>query len=301
MQLVTKNKNMKGNKNMDIEFQEFLNKDIGYGNTLKNKKMKLLNEIKESIKKDKQFLEQATDIDFKKWKKKIDFDIFSNIIDEYIETEKKNHTAMLEEGNSQIEKIVISYYGNPYVTFILCIQAIINQKQLLLEAGKFMLSTNTFIINMINQILQENHLPKLLTHCIEIVEEKSIIEKEIKTIIIGATQNKAKYLGKYIYIPYNNYIIYCVDEELEELSNSIYDYAFNNFFEAEVLFEEDIEEAIEIINLKKDCIAVILTKDINLQNLFKERIQNKLYINENPFVKEEINIPVDCLETKREK
>ena len=292
---------MKGNKNMDIEFQEFLNKDIGYGNTLKNKKMKLLNEIKESITKDKAFLEQSAEIDFKKWKKKMDFDTFSKIIDQYIEMEKRNYSAMTEEGNSQIEKIVISYYGNPYVTLILCIQAIIYQKQLLLEAGEFMLSTNAFIVNMINQILQENHLPKLLIHCIEIVDKKAIIEKEIKTIIIGATQNKAEYLGKYIYIPYNNYIIYCMDEELEELSNSIYDYAFNNFFEAEVLFEEDIEEAIEIINLKKDCIAVILTKDTKLQNLFREKIKNKLYINENPFSKEEINIPVDCLETKKEK
>ena len=127
------------------------------------------------------------------------------------------------------------------------------------------------------------------------------MENEIKTIIIGATQNKAEYLGKYIYIPYNNYIIYCADEELEELSKSIYDYAFNNFFETEVLFEEDIEEAIAIINLQKDCIAVILTKDTNLQNLFREKIENKLYINENPFSKEEINIPVDCLETKKEK
>lgn len=281
---------------MDIEFQEFLNKDIRYGNTLKNKKMKLLNEIKESIAKDKLFLEQAANIDFRKWKKKIDFNIFYNIIDEYIEMEKKNHTAMIEEGNSQVEKIVISYYGNPYVTFILSIQAIIYQKQLLLEAGEFMVSINTFIVNMINQILQENHLPKLLIHCIEIEDEKEIIEKEIKTIIIGATQNKAKYLGKYVYIPYNNYIIYCVDEELERLSNSIYDYAFNNFFEAEVLWEEDIEEAIKIINLKKDCMAVILTKDINLQNLFKDKIQNKLYINENPFFKEEINIPMNCLE-----
>lgn len=281
---------------MDIEFQEFLNKDIRYGNTLKNKKMKLLNEIKESIAKDKLFLEQAANIDFKKWKKKIDFNIFYNIIDEYIEMEKKNHTVMIEEGNSQVEKIVISYYGNPYVTFILSIQAIIYQKQLLLEAGEFMVSINTFIVNMINQILQENHLPKLLIHCIEIEDEKEIIEKEIKTIIIGATQNKAKYLGKYVYIPYNNYIIYCVDEELERLSNSIYDYAFNNFFEAEVLWEEDIEEAIKIINLKKDCMSVILTKDINLQNLFKDKIQNKLYINENPFLKEEINIPINCLE-----
>lgn len=286
---------------MDIEFQEFLNKDIGYGNTLKNKKMKLLNEIKESVIKDKKFFEQATEIDFKKWKKKLDLSIFSKIIDKYIEMEKDNHTIMIEEENTQIEKIVISYYGNPYVTWILCIQAIIYQKQLLLESGEFMLSTNTFIVNMVNQILKENHLPKLLIDCIEIVDKTAIIEKEIKTIIIGATQNKAEYLGKYIYIPYNNYIIYCADEELEELSKSIYDYAFNNFFETEVLFEEDIEEAIAIINLQKDCIAVILTKDTNLQNLFREKIENKLYINENPFSKEEINLPVDCLEMKQEK
>ena len=85
------------------------------------------------------------------------------------------------------------------------------------------------------------------------------------------------------------------EEELEELSKNIYDYACNNFFEAEVLFEEDIQESIEIINLQKDCIALILTKDTNLQNLFREKIRNKLYINENPFSKEEINIPVDCL------
>ena len=286
---------------MDIEFQEFLNKDIGYGNTLKNKKMKLLNEIKESVIKDKEFFEQATEIDFKKWKKKLDLDIFSKMIDEYIEMEKNNHTAIIEEGNTQIEKIVISYYGNPYVTWILCIQAIIYQKQLLLETGEFMLSTNTFIVNMVNQILKENYLPKLLIHCIEIIDEKDIIEKEIKTIIIGATQNKAEYLGKYIYIPYNNYIIYCADEELEKLSKSIYDYACNNFFETEVLFEEDIEEAIAIINLHKDCIAVILTKDTNLQKMFREKIENKLYINENPFSKEEINLPVDCLEMKQEK
>lgn len=286
---------------MDIEFQEFLNKDIGYGNTLKNKKMKLLNEIKESVIKDKKFFEQATEIDFKKWKKKLDLSIFSKIIDKYIEMEKDNHTIMIEEENTQIEKIVISDYGNPYVTWILCIQAIIYQKQLLLETGEFMLSTNNFIVNMVNQILKENHLPKLLIHCAEIVDKKAIVENEIKTIIIGATQNKAEYLGKYIYIPYNNYIIYCADEELEELSKSIYDYACNNFFETEVLFEEDIEEAIAIINLHKECIAIILTKDTNLQDLFREKIKNKLYINENPFSKEEINLPVDCLKMKHEK
>ena len=89
--------------------------------------------------------------------------------------------------------------------------------------------------------------------------------------------------------------MYCLDEALEELNRSIYDYASDNFFEVEVLDEEDIEEAIRIINLKKDCIAVVLTKDENLQNVFKEKIKNKLYINENSFSKEEMNIPLDCL------
>ena len=95
---------------MDIEFQEFLNKDIGYGNTLKNKKMKLLNEIKESVIKDKEFFEQAIQLDFEKWKKKIDLAIFSKLIDEYIEMEKNNHTIKIEEGNTQIEKII--HYNN---------------------------------------------------------------------------------------------------------------------------------------------------------------------------------------------
>ena len=191
--------------------------------------------------------------------------------------------------------MVVSFYGNPYVALNMCIQAIIYQKQLLLETGEFMLSTNQFIVKMINQILEENHLPKLLIHCIEILDKKAIIEKEIKTIIIGAIQKKAEYLGKYKYVPYNEYILYCLDEDLEELNRSIYDYASDNFFEVEVLDEEDIEEAIRIINLKKDCIAVVLTKDKNLQNVFKEKIKNKLYINENPFSKEEMNIPLDCL------
>lgn len=286
---------------MDTEFQEFLNKEIGFGNTLKNKKIKLLNEIKESLIKDRQFFEQAIHIDFKKWKKNIDLDIYAKIIDEYIKMEKNNSMHMIEEGNIEIEKMVISDYGNPYLTFHVCIQAIIYQKQLLLETGEFMLSTNTFIVNLVNQILKENHLPQLLTHCIEIVDKKAIIENKIKTIIIGATQKKAEYLGKYIYIPYNNYIMYCLDDDLEELCKNIYTYACHNFFETEVLHEEDIEEAIGIMNLQEDCIVVLLTKDIKLQNLFREKVKNKLYINENPFAKEEINFPVDCLEMKQEK
>lgn len=286
---------------MNKEFKKFLNEDIGFENTLKDKKMKLLNEIKEVFTKNKNFLEQATQIDLKKWKKRIDLNIFSEIIDKYIEMEKKNHTVIVEDTSAKVEKIVISYYGNPYITLALCMQAIIYKKQLLLETGEFMLSTNTFIVNTVNKILQENHLSELLIHCIEIVDKKAIIEKKIKTIIIGVTQKKAEYLGKYIYIPYNNYIIYCLDEELEELNKNIYEYAIDNFFEAEVLFEEDIEEAVKIINLQKDCIAVILTKDKNLQKLFKENIKSKLYINENPFSKEEFNLPVNCLEIKQDK
>lgn len=280
---------------MDKEFQDFLNEEIAYSHIDTNKKIKLLNEIKNVFIKDKQLLEEITNIDFKKWRKKIDLDKFIEIVDTYKQEVDRSKTLENVQQTQYIEKMVVSFYGNPYVALNMCIQAIIYQKQLLLETGEFMLSTNQFIVKMINQILEENHLPKLLIHCIEILDKKAIIEKEIKTIIIGAIQKKAEYLGKYKYVPYNEYILYCLDEDLEELNRSIYDYASDNFFEVEVLDEEDIEEAIRIINLKKDCIAVILTKDKNLQNVFKKEIRNKLYMNENPFSKEEMNIPLDCL------
>ena len=269
---------------MDKEFQDFLNEEIAYSHIDTNKTIKLLNEIKNVFIKDKQLLEEITNIDFKKWRKKIDLDKFIEIVDTYKQEVNGSKTLENVQQTQYMEKMVVSFYGNPYVALNMCIQAIIYQKQLLLETGEFMLSTNQFIVKMINQILEENHLPKLLIHCIEILDKKAIIEKEIKTIIIGAIQKKAEYLGKYKYVPYNEYILYCLDEDLED-----------NFFEVEVLDEEDIEEAIRIINLKKDCIAVILTKDKNLQNVFKEKIKNKLYINENPFSKEEMNIPLDCL------
>ena len=280
---------------MDKEFQDFLNEEIAYSHIDTNKKIKLLNEIKNVFIKDKQLLEEITNIDFKKWRKKIDLDKFIEIVDTYKQEVDRSKTLENVQQTQYIEKMVVSFYGNPYVALNMCIQAIIYQKQLLLETGEFMLSTNQFIVKMINQILEENHLPKLLIHCIEILDKKAIIEKEIKTIIIGAIQKKAEYLGKYQYVPYNEYILYCLDEALEELNRSIYDYASDNFFEVEVLDEEDIEEAIRIINLKKDCIAVILTKDKNLQNVFKKEIRNKLYMNENPFSKEEMNIPLNCL------
>ena len=280
---------------MDKEFQDFLNEEIAYSHIDTNKTIKLLNEIKNVFIKDKQILEEITNIDFKKWRKKIDLDKFIEIVDTYKQEVNGSKTLENVQQTQYIEKMVVSFYGNPYVALNMCIQAIIYQKQLLLETGEFMLSTNEFIVKMINQILEENHLPKLLIHCIEILDKKSIIEKEIKTIIIGAIQKKAEYLGKYKYVPYNEYILYCLDEALEELNRSIYDYASDNFFEVEVLDEEDIEEAIRIINLKKDCIAVILTKDKNLQNVFKKEIRNKLYMNENPFSKEEMNIPLNCL------
>ena len=258
---------------MDKEFQDFLNEEIAYSHIDTNKKIKLLNEIKNVFIKDKQLLEEITNIDFKKWRKKIDLDKFIEIVDTYKQKVDRSKTLENEQQTQYVEKMVVSFYGNPYVALNMCIQAIIYQKQLLLETGEFMLSTNQFIVKMINQILEENHLPKLLIHCIEILDKKSIIEKEIKTIIIGAIQKKAEYLGKYQYVPYNEYILYCLDEELEELNRSIYDYASDNFFEVEVLDEEDIEEAIRIINLKKDCIAVVLTKDKNLQNVFKKEIK----------------------------
>lgn len=282
---------------MNIEFQNFLDIALEQCYIVKEKKLKILNEIRQVFIEDRVKLEEAIMLDLKKWKKKIDIDKMIHIIEQYQQTEKENRQDdRISATSKTMNKLVVSYYGDPYVTLHICLQAIIYQKQVLLETGEFMLSANHFIVNIINIILKENHLPKLLIHCIEILDKKVIVNKNIKTILIGANHYKGTYLGKYTYIPYNNYIVYCLDEELEELSETIYAYASNNFFETEVLFEEDIEEAIKYINLKKDEIVILLTKDINIQNVCKEKIKNKLYINVNPFEKEEMNIPTNCLD-----
>ena len=251
------------------------------------RKVKILNDIKSRIIESKEQLESLNKIDFNHWHKNIDMDELIKIVEKYKNIEVQNRTC---------QKNIIIYYGNPYLTLHLCIQAFIYKKQLILETGEFMLGINVGIINMINSVLEENRLPKLLMHSIEINEKEKIAENNIKVIIIGAESKKWEYEGMCQYIPYNNYLAYCEDGTLIELKDTIYHYACVNLFEMEFLYEDNIEDVIEEMNARKGYICLILTRDKEIEKVAKEKIEARgLYINTNPFSLEEFNIDTKWL------
>ena len=84
-------------------------------------------------------------------------------------------------------------------------------------------------------------------------------------------------------------MLYCEDEELKELQEIIYIIANENQYELEILYDETLEEAINMINSDDFAnIAILLTKESKSKINFENNIKNKqIYINSNPFKKGE--------------
>ena len=85
-------------------------------------------------------------------------------------------------------------------------------------------------------------------------------------------------------------MLYCESEELEELQEAMYIYANENQYEMEILYEENLQDAINIMNSDEFVnIAILLTKSDESKIDFETLVKNKeVYINSNPF-KQEFN------------
>ena len=95
------------------------------------------------------------------------------------------------------------------------------------------------------------------------------------------------------YIPLFNLFLYYDSEEYEELVEKIRSYAIDNFFEIEILdYEEEFEDVLYIMNCEKRYASVLLSKDIEKQNIFKEKQNAEVVcVNENPFKDFELKLP----------
>ena len=83
-------------------------------------------------------------------------------------------------------------------------------------------------------------------------------------------------------------MLYSDTKGLEKLQEPIYIYANENQYEIEILYEENIDDVIEIINSDDFAnVAVLLTRDHQSKEKFEANIKNKeIYVNDNPFKKE---------------
>ena len=83
-------------------------------------------------------------------------------------------------------------------------------------------------------------------------------------------------------------MLYCDTKELEKLREAIFIYANENQYEIEILYEENIDDIINIINSDVFVnVAVLLTRNPQNKEKFEKNIKDKeIYVNDNPFKKE---------------
>lgn len=243
-------------------------------NNLANIFLKIKTEIQQSRKTLKELLE----IDYKYYKTIINLEEFENILDKF-----KN-----EESEKKIEqKVIIEYNGNPYITLNLCILAILTNITIILNYDDFMQGTNTFITKIVNNILNQFNINKL----VYLKENKENADKIICIDDINKYNEYLRQGSKNVKFYSLNYIdFYSDSDEFENITELIYKYAENNQIYIESYSELDAIEAAKMIKSGFGKEVVLLTTNEDTKKIFEKEISNKkIHINKNPF-KQEIKL-----------
>ena len=239
---------------------------------------KILESLKNNLRANKEILESANRIDVQVSKKKIKLETLIEIVDNYKEAYFKN-----------LDKVFIVYYkGDPYLTINLFIQALMSRSKIIFAYDEFMLSTNEILFTIFSKILKEYKIDNLINKCQyskeKILEIKDLLDAEI--IGIGDTTMYQVLNEEGKFYSYYNIMLYCDNEMLVPIKDAIYVYSNENNYELEIVYEDNIEDAINYMNIVETTnIVVLLSNNKNTIKKFKEKINKKLFINENPFIK----------------
>lgn len=106
----------------------------------------IINSFKNEFKKQEQIFYEMYKLDNEKCKQVIDFNKILNLLEEY---KKEN---ILDKSEKKI--VAVSYYGSPYITINLCMQALINKKAIIAIIGDQMLAVNSLIISIFNRYIK---------------------------------------------------------------------------------------------------------------------------------------------------
>lgn len=248
---------------------------------MKNENM-LWEKIEKSIKENEKILKKLNEIDNQYYFFQIEIPKLVEILKEKKQVKPEKQ---MEEKN-----LLVVHSGNPYLTFLLAIEAIQKKINVTIDVQEVMYGVNKGIIKIIQEILKEEELDIIVNIQNNIIDEKEKISIFDKVIVFGQKdiykwlkKNKIKSL---IYYTSGNMDIYCDCEELKEIEETICKIANQNFMLVERYEEcENIEQAIEEINEygQKD-IVVLLTKQLIEKEKLKKQIRAKyIYVNENPY------------------
>lgn len=250
---------------------------------------KILDEIQTELNSNKNELMKLNNID----KEFYDFDIKVEKLNEIIE--ESNDISK----NTKSNNIVVSYFGDPYITLRLIIEAIRTNNKIILLIEDCMLGVNKLIINIVKMVLKDYKIENkiFLYNQIQMEEILENKDKIYKIIFIGNKETFDLYkkidLENIKYYPYNNIDLYCETEEFENLQKMIYQYCLKNNIDIEIYDEfENIEKAIEFLNkYGSGFCTCLLTKSKEHEKLFKENIKSEyIFVNENPFGNIKFNV-----------
>lgn len=275
---------------MEETLNDVLKKESTNISINKDRYKKILNDIMLEIKDNKEEFKRINDIDKNIYDTNIDIEKLVNII--------KNSQEKELILNTDSKNILISYYGSPYITLELCIEAVKTNNKLILAIEDYMLGINKLIVNIVQNILNDYRIENKI-FIFNLLDKNVIAQNtEIDKVICIGNKNtfelyKKIQISNLIYYPFNNIDLYCDTDELEELQEMIYQYAEKNFIDLEIYDEfENINRAVEYLNKygNKFC-TVLLTKSKENEEIFRNNIISKyIFVNENPFGKYEFNI-----------
>ena len=210
----------------------------------KNVLVQIIDDFKETIMDNKELFLEMYKMDTKKTNNLTSVNTILNILDFYKDAE-------IENKNKEI--ITACYYGNPYITINLCMQALIKKRGTIAVIEDNMLAINMFLINIFNNVLKNYKIEKMieLFNNVKVQEIKDIEENIDYIVCIGNSNTYYKYcnldLKNVKYIPFKNIALYSEDEEFKELKYELYKFTLQNEIEIEIF--DDIDEFI-------NCIAV---------------------------------------------
>lgn len=256
----------------------------------------MINEIIEKFKtqiiKNQDLLLEMHSIDITKCNQTTDI----NKIIELLEAYKDEKVS-----ENKIKGIIIaSYYGTPYITVNLCMQALLQRKAILLVTEDSMLAVNKALITIFNTILEEYKIAELVQiYNLPSNEEIKNISKDVDEVIcIGNSDTYHQYrkmkINNLRFIPFKNMVIYSEDTKYEEIQHELYKYAITNGIEVEVYDDIELDEFIECMELD-DWVenVVVLTQNDETKKAIKDKVkEKKLYINKNPFKNENFKINI---------
>ncbi len=242
------------------------------------KAKRVLERFKSNLKENKEILENANRIDAQISKKKIKLETLIEIVDNYKETSFIN----------QDKCFIVYYKGDPYITINLFIQALLNRSKIILAYDEFMLSANEILFAIFSKILKEFNIENLIKRCKYSKEEICEVKEFLSAELIGIGDTTMYQIldeeGKFY--SYYNIMMYCDNEILEPIKDAIYVYSNENNYELEIVYEENVDDIINYMNIVETTnIVVLLSNNKITINNFKEKINKKLFINENPFIK----------------